>query len=122
MDYRKLVPKRNVAWEHDENDKVALLQPKFRNSILVKYVLPRMKHPNFRIKLDDVGSWVWDQIDEKSTVEEIGKRLKAVHGEKIEPVWERLQLFLNALAKSGFITLLYSVEPDLSISEKPLEM
>ena len=108
IDFLQLVPKMTVAWEHDENNNVVLLKPKFRNPFLVKHLLPRMKRPNFRIKLDEIGSSVWQSINGQSTVAEIGDKLKFVHGEKIEPVWERLQLFLNGLARNGFITLLYS--------------
>ena len=58
-----LTPKRNAEWETTEEGKVVVLVPKFRNPFLVKWLLPYLSKPFFRIKLDDVGSAIWQQLD-----------------------------------------------------------
>jgi hypothetical protein len=100
-----LVPVHDIKWQQTEQDRVVLLRPKFNLAWLKKNILPRLKHPNFRIHLDEFGSWVWLQIDGEKTVYEIGGALKKNFGPKMEPVYERLGLFINQLARNRFITL-----------------
>ena len=99
------IPDHQTKWQQTEQDRVVLLRPKFKLAWLKKVILPRMKHPYFRIHLDEFGSWVWLQIDGKKTVYEIGGALKTKFGSDIEPVYERLGLFINQLARNRFITL-----------------
>ena len=100
----EMIPAHGVDFEIVENI-VILLSPKFKNRLLLKYVMPRMKQPNYKIRLDAFGSSVWHLIDGKKTVFEIGKILKSEHGKSVEPVNERLGLFMNMLAQRRFIIL-----------------
>ena len=100
----EMIPQRNVDFVR-ENNMVVLLAPKFRNRILVRYIMPKMKQPHYPVLLDEFGTTVWDLIDGTRTVFEIGKMLKAQHGEKVEPVFDRLGLFVNMLAQRRFISL-----------------
>jgi hypothetical protein len=84
---------------------VVLLKPKFTNPLLAKHLLPRMKNPNFKIKLDDIGSHFWEACDGKRTVKQIGDLHKEKFGERVEPLYERISLFLQSLEKHGFIVL-----------------
>lgn len=61
-----------------------------------------------RIQLDDRGSYVWQAIDGSRTIEEIGYLLETEFGEKVEPVYERLAIFLQILRNNGFISFCYS--------------
>ena len=65
-----------------------------------------MKNPNYKIKLDDIGSWVWQNIDGKSSVAKIEDGLEQAFGKRVEPVSERLQLFIQSLINNGFIVLM----------------
>jgi phage-related protein len=73
--------------------------------MLVKYLLPHLKKRDFKIKLDEFGSCVWQQIDDRKTVMQIGGHLKEQFGEQVEPVYERLGMFVNLLARRNFISL-----------------
>ncbi|QIB69333.1 PqqD family protein [Aminipila butyrica] len=56
----------------------------------------RVKIPEYRrIKLDDFGSYAFLQIDGYKTVREIGEALEAKFGDKVQPLYERLSLFLT---------------------------
>jgi len=98
-----LVPSRNIAFEKDETGRFVLLKPKYAHPFLVKHLLPRLKNPHFKVRLDGIGSATWELCDGKNTVRDIGKRLKERFGEDVEPLYERLGLFFRTLEKQGFI-------------------
>jgi len=103
-----LVPVRNREWEELEDRQIIILQPKIRNPWLARWLLPRMKRPHYRVKLDTFGSWVWNRCDGRKTVKEIGLSLKEHFGETVEPVYDRLGIFLNQLEQSEFIQFVNS--------------
>ena len=70
---------------------------------MVKYVLPRLKSPHFKVQLDEFGSFVWKQCDGEKTVEQIGQELKNKFQGDIDPVYERLAVFIQSLARYKFI-------------------
>ena len=98
-----LIPTRNRQWEMGDGDKVVILRPKFEDHWLGRWLLSRMKNPHYRVRLDAYGSWVWMKCDGRCTVKEIADGLKKHFGESIEPVYERLALFLNQLWRGRFI-------------------
>lgn len=103
-DWTKLVPERIIDWEiNPETNFVIIKKPKFKNSILKKYLLPRLKNPNFTVNLDKVGSFVWLTIDGKLNFGEIAEKMKNEFGESVEPVDDRLGQFINSLRKYDFI-------------------
>ena len=98
-----LIPVRKIEWEKREEGLVELLKPKFKHPFLKKHLLPHIKRPHYRIKLDSVGSFIWDLCDGNRSVKEIAKSLKAEFGDKVEPLYDRLALFLHSLEKNRFI-------------------
>jgi hypothetical protein len=98
-----LIPVRNIKWEKKESGLIVLLKPKFELAFLKKYVLPRLKSPYFKIKLDHVGSFIWEHCDGSLRVKEIAKNLKDEFGEEVEPLHNRLALFLQSLEKNHLI-------------------
>lgn len=99
-----MVPVHRVAYR-EVDGKIILLDPKFKNHFLKKHLLPRMKNPYMKIHLDEFGSWVWKHINNKNTVFKIGDILKEEYGKDVEPVYERLGLFINMLAQRCFISI-----------------
>lgn len=98
-----LIPEQKIQFEESSDGLIILLKPKFKNKLLVKYLLPQIKKPNFKIKLDQFGSFVWKQCDGINTVEQIAKLLQDHFKEDIEPVYDRLSLFMQSLVKHQFI-------------------
>jgi len=98
-----LIPVRNIKWEKKEDGLIVLLKPKFGLAFLKKYVLPRLKKPYFKIKLDPVGSFIWEHCDGSLRVKEVAKNLKDKFGEEVEPLYDRLALFLQSLEKNHLI-------------------
>lgn len=99
----ELIPVQNMEWETRENGLVSLLKPKFKNPLLAKYLLPRLKNPYYRVKLDEVGTCVWKQCNGENSVKEIAEILYQEFGQKLEPVHDRLSLFLQSLERNQFI-------------------
>lgn len=72
---------------------------------MVRYLMPRLKNPDYRVNLDIIGTKVWENIDGKRTVREIGQILKNDLADKVEPVNERLTQFILSLQRHKFILL-----------------
>jgi len=100
----ELIPKRIAKWEEIEG-LVVILKPKFSHPWMREHLLPRLKKPYYRVKLDETGSSVCRLCDGQRTVEEIGKILSQSFGEKIEPLYERLSYFLQMLERNRFLNL-----------------
>jgi len=103
-DWTRLIPARKMNWDiNPETNLVVLKKPKFKNSFLKKHVLPRLKNPYYSVKLDKIGSFVWQNIDGKSSFGEIATKMSEEFGEVIEPVHDRLGQFINSLQRYEFI-------------------
>ncbi|UCE39814.1 MAG: PqqD family protein [Candidatus Aminicenantes bacterium] len=100
----ELIPEQNILSEKTEDGFYVLLKPKYRHPWMVKHILPRLKSPHYKIKLDDIGSFIWDHCDGRKTAKEISGKLKEKFGDKVEPLYERLGSFFQNLEKNKFIT------------------
>ena len=101
----EVIPVKNVEWDLlPESDLVQLKKYKFRSGLLKKYLLPLLPDPYFRIKLDAVGSFVWQEMDGVKTTGAIAKAMQMKFGDAVEPVHERLGMFIRSLKQSRFIT------------------
>ncbi|MFQ5720886.1 MAG: PqqD family protein [Candidatus Aminicenantales bacterium] len=103
INFYQLIPFQNIKWQKDDKGLITLLKPKFRHPFLVKHLLPRLKNPYFKIRLDAVGSFIWTQCNGRCTVKELAENLEAKFGNEVKPVEERLTLFLQSLEKNRFI-------------------
>jgi len=91
-----------ISYETTETGRVVLL---CRHTGFFALIASRFfKRPEItKVELDETGSFVWEKIDGKSSVYELGKRLNESFGEKSEPLYERLSLFIKQLLRLGFI-------------------
>ena len=104
-DWSKLIPERIINWEiHPETNFVIIKKPKFKNFLLKKYLLPRLRKQNHTVNLDKIGSFVWMNIDGKVNFGDIAEKMRKEFGESVEPVDDRLGQFINSLRKYDFIT------------------
>ncbi len=99
-----LTPIKNYSDEQDESGLITILIPKFKNTLLKKYLSPKLKNDHFRVKLDKFGSAVWFNIDNESNVYQIIKNIKAKFGDELQEETERITKFLFQLYHKGFIT------------------
>jgi hypothetical protein len=90
-----------------EEGKIVLLVPKFKNPVLTSLLVPGRKSPHFRIKLDEMGTAVWEEIDGEKPAGDICERLKEKLGEKLQPydeVEQRVSKFLSRLYEQRYIS------------------
>lgn len=98
-----LKPVHNRRFEAMEDGRVAILQPRISNRVLKKWFEPILRNPDIRIRLDEYGSFVWKQCTGECTVGELADRLREKFGDDLEPVMDRLSLFLKYLERYEFI-------------------
>ncbi len=111
--WSNIVVERKVGWEDGQNDMAVLLIPKFRKWPLAKWLQPRLKKPHIRVKLDEIGSFVWKQLDGRKTFALIAQAMREHFGEKAEPAEDRLKKFLLTLRNNKFVEL-YQPAPEAS--------
>lgn len=99
----ELTPFRIYSHETTDNGVVSVLIPRFHNKILAKIFNSRLRDPFVRVKFDEFGSSAWLEIDGQKNVFKISQNLLQKHGEKIQPVIDRLSKFLNQLYIYKFI-------------------
>ncbi|MCL6098516.1 MAG: PqqD family protein [Bacteroidetes bacterium] len=100
----ELIPVRLHEHETNPNSQVTILIPKFKKKFIVKYFVPMMKSPNIKLKLDEYGSFVWLNMDGKSTVGTISKRMMEKFGDGILEVDDRISKYMTQLYEQRFIT------------------
>jgi hypothetical protein len=100
-----LKPRRNLDWEAPENNLVVLLVPKFRNPLVERWFVPLLARPMLRVKLDPLGSAVWNRCDGGTSILEIGEHVAREFGEPLEPLYERIGKFIQKLARDQFLLL-----------------
>lgn len=101
LDY---IPKRNALYKWELNQKkhveVAVVNRGLYNRIAqLLFRKPKIS----RIELDELGSFIWQEMDGRKTVYEIGTAVKAKFGKKAEPLYERLCEYIKILHNNRFI-------------------
>ncbi len=101
--YLEKVPVRPSRFTWTEEDGIVTFHIENRGffkritQILIKK--PKVSH----IHLDELGSFIWLQIDGERTLVEIGECLLEHFGDKAKPVYERLSKFFYMLESYKFI-------------------
>lgn len=103
--YVEKIPVKNqeIQWSVEDDGLVTLhMENKgIANKIAQKLIKkPKISH----IHLDEMGSFIWLQIDGEKTVFDIGKPVEEHFGEKALPLYERLSMFIRTLETNNFIT------------------
>jgi hypothetical protein len=100
----ELIPKRLVSHELEEGTgKVVLLVPRFRNRLARRLFGGLNRDPNFRLRLDEIGAFVWLAIDGRKTAADIAAAARQHFGERVEPAAERVGLFLRDLSRKDLV-------------------
>jgi hypothetical protein len=72
----------------------------------------------FTAHLDEFGSFVWEMIDDKRTVLEIGALLGERFGTDVEPLYGRLAGFLRLLKNNGLVRFAHRESLELNRARK----
>jgi hypothetical protein len=99
----ELVPETIVESTMGDDGIVTILGPRFKSDFMKKHVGARLKSPYFKIKLDEIGTAVWESIDGQRDIGEIARILRDKFGERIEPCHDRLSMFFTQLEMSQYV-------------------
>ena len=102
--YLDYVPRPNRLFQTSVNEaghvEILTEHRGFYNKIAQKvFKKPRFSH----IELDDLGTFIWNRMDGKKSIFEIGADVKNQFGEKAEPLYERLSKFMKILHEQHYI-------------------
>ncbi len=98
------IPVRTSVPFHHVEGRLQFLIPRFKSRPGKLFGKLLRASENIHVTLDDVGTFIWDQIDGVRNVEKIGVKMEEKFGDRVAPTYERLGLFLLSFEKRGFIT------------------
>ena len=104
--FLKMVPKKNESINYEINDdgKVNIIIK--RDGLLDRIVRKFLDTPKRRVvELDDLGSFVWKQIDGEANFNDISKKLLEHFGDKAKPLYKRLATYTKILRNNDFIII-----------------
>ena len=99
-----LIPNRIREFEM-EGEKAVVLLPRFATGWPSRHIQPRLKKPTMKVKLDEIGTMIWQLIDGKKTVMEITEKVGARFGERVDPPHQRVGIFITMMKNEGMIKL-----------------
>lgn len=97
-----LTPKQLYSSELVEKGKFVVLVPEPQRK-LSEWFKPKKIKTNVRVKLDILGSFVWDSCDGIMTVQDIANKMKQEYGALAEPVDVRVSSYIQRLHSHRFI-------------------
>ena len=98
-------PRRTLEWNDVAGDRCVLLRPKFGRSRVGRCLAARLAEPHYRIRLDEIGTFVWKACDGKTPLTTIADGMRARFGPDIEPAERRLAQFVRKMLRSKIIEL-----------------
>lgn len=109
--YLDYIPKHNSLYQFSKNQK-GHIEIIVKNTGLFNRIAQLFfKRPKFsNIELDDFGTFIWECINGKSTIYEIGALVKEEFKEKAEPLYPRLSQFIKTLRNNGFIVYMNKIK------------
>lgn len=93
----KAIPVKNCQYSCEPNGNFILQMPRSDNALLSKVINLFAKSPYFKIKLDERGSYIWENCDGEKTIDEICRILEAKFGDVVKPSTERTIQFMKQL-------------------------
>ncbi|WP_315065644.1 PqqD family peptide modification chaperone [uncultured Clostridium sp.] len=97
QDVLNLIYKISADLEYEvDNDNIVTILVKQDHKVQRFFRKLKFRIPEYKkITLDEYGSWILLHVDGKKNVREIGESLEVKFGDKVNPLYERLLLFLN---------------------------
>lgn len=99
------IPVRNAESYFDDKKKIYVLKM-YHKGLNHKIAQKFFKKPKYsNIRLDELGSLVWESIDGENSIEDIANIIDEKYGAKADPLYKRLFKYLILLEKNKFIVI-----------------
>ena len=98
-------PRRLLNWRDLDDGRCVVLRPRFGEGRIGRWLAARLGNPCYRIRLDEVGSFIWKACDGETALTQIAGRLRAEFGERVEPAEERLARFVQSMLRSRMVSM-----------------
>ncbi len=99
----ELKPVRRREWEETADGNAVILIPKFPQPWM-RWILRFLREKNFRVNLDEFGTFVWRQCDGSTTVESIAEKFRDAYTDQ-KDIYQRLNKFIAVLERDGLIRI-----------------
>ena len=96
---------RRFEWRELEDGRVVVLRPRFGEGRVARRVAELFHVSDYRIRLDEIGTTVWQLCDGTTTGREIAEELRSQFGDRVEPAEDRLQRFITQMLRARMIGL-----------------
>lgn len=106
------IPVRRDVLYHFEKGRVTFRIPRFTSGVGRAFGRFVRTSEYVDLTLDDIGTFIWNEIDGKKTVAAIGTSLHGEFAERVEPVYERLTVFLTQMHEKELIRYRRSRPPE----------
>jgi hypothetical protein len=103
--FEDLAPVHRHRWEDREDGGVTVLVPKFTSRFATRWLVPLLARPEMRVRLDELGSFVWRQCDGTASLRAIAGRVAERFGGTPEDALGRVVRFVRKLAREESLTL-----------------
>ena len=104
--FRDAVPRRLLEWSEADDGRCVLLRPKFGRGPVGRWLASQVGDPHYRIRLDDLGTFVWKACDGETSLEAIAVGLRGHFGPAVEPAEQRLGVFVRKMLRSKVLELI----------------
>ena len=94
--------KEGLSWKLEKEHVIIAMENKGLANRIAQLCFGRPKISH--ITLEELGSFIWQQIDGEKSILQIGELVQEAFGEKAEPLYERLAQYIKTLYGRGFIT------------------
>ena len=98
-------PRRRLDWREADDGRCVVLRPQLGEGRIGRWLASRLGDPCYRIRLDEVGSFIWRACDGETPLTKIAGRLRAEFGDRVEPAEERLARFVQSMLRSRMIAV-----------------
>lgn len=103
--YLDRIPVRSPDIQYQTNEENHVIIMENHKGIWDRVFQHILKRPKItKIELDVYGSYVWEKINGQKNIYEIGKEAGLNFGTEIEPLYERMALFIRTLELRGWVS------------------
>ena len=104
LPFEDLAPAHRHRWEEHEGGLVTVLVPKFTGRFARRWLVPLLARPEMRVRLDELGSFVWRQCDGSASIRQIAGRVAERFGGDPGDNVGRVVRFVRKLAREESLT------------------